>query len=93
MCVYMLGPLMGACIVCVHARTTDGCLYCGNTVIVMIFLQIIASIASSISSKDNIKRAITLALFGREPKNPGRWLNLAFPCGDPLTHVKSSFLP
>jgi len=33
--------------------------------------RVFASIAPSIYGHDNIKRAIALAMFGGEPKNPG----------------------
>ncbi|KAK5650844.1 hypothetical protein RI129_001873 [Pyrocoelia pectoralis] len=72
-----------------------------NTIIKMskdhrIAERIIASIAPSIYGHDFIKRALTLALFGGEPKNPGRKhkvrgdINVLI-CGDPGT-AKSQFL-
>jgi DNA replication licensing factor MCM2 len=51
--------------------------------------QIFASIAPSIYGHEEIKRAIGLAIFGGEPKNPGGKhkvrgdLNILC-CGDPL---------
>ncbi|KAJ3619389.1 hypothetical protein MTP99_005074 [Tenebrio molitor] len=58
--------------------------------------RIIASIAPSIYGHDYIKRALALALFGGEPKNPGQKhkvrgdINVLI-CGDPGT-AKSQFL-
>ena len=43
-----------------------------------IFIQIIASIAPSIYGHENIKRAIALALFSGEPKDPGTLLSHSF---------------
>jgi len=43
---------------------------------VLIVLQIFASMAPSIYGHDNIKRALALSMFGGEPKNPG----LLLPC-------------
>lgn len=58
--------------------------------------RIIASVAPSIYGHDYIKRALALALFGGEPKNPGQKhkvrgdINVLI-CGDPGT-AKSQFL-
>ncbi|KAJ8919037.1 hypothetical protein NQ315_016943 [Exocentrus adspersus] len=58
--------------------------------------RIISSIAPSIYGHDYIKRALALALFGGEPKNPGQKhkirgdINVLI-CGDPGT-AKSQFL-
>ncbi|KAF8561638.1 hypothetical protein P879_08044 [Paragonimus westermani] len=58
--------------------------------------RIFASIAPSVYGHDDIKRGITLALFGGEPKNPGGKhkvrgdINVLL-CGDPGT-AKSQFL-
>lgn len=58
--------------------------------------RIFASMAPSVYGHDDIKRAIALAMFGGEPKNPGGKhkvrgdLNVLF-CGDPGT-AKSQFL-
>ncbi len=58
--------------------------------------QIVASIAPSIYGHDSVKRAIALALFGGEPKDPGHKhkirgdINVLL-CGDPGT-AKSQFL-
>lgn len=58
--------------------------------------RVIASIAPSIYGHHEIKRAIALAMFGGEPKNPGQKhrvrgdINLLI-CGDPGT-AKSQFL-
>jgi len=35
-------------------------------------MQVFASIAPSIYGHDNIKRALALAMFGGEAKNPGK---------------------
>ncbi len=40
--------------------------------LLLLDFQIIASIAPSIYGHDDIKRAIAMALFGGEPKNPGK---------------------
>ncbi|XP_018570583.1 DNA replication licensing factor Mcm2 [Anoplophora glabripennis] len=58
--------------------------------------RVIASIAPSIYGHDFIKRALALALFGGEPKNPGQKHKLrgdinVLICGDPGT-AKSQFL-
>ncbi|KAF2893898.1 hypothetical protein ILUMI_12275 [Ignelater luminosus] len=58
--------------------------------------RIIASIAPSIYGHEFIKRALALALFGGEPKNPGQKHKVrgdinALICGDPGT-AKSQFL-
>ena len=37
--------------------------------------QIFASIAPSIYGHEDIKKAISLSMFGGEPKNPGRYLH------------------
>ncbi|CAK9298296.1 unnamed protein product [Gordionus sp. m RMFG-2023] len=58
--------------------------------------RIFASIAPSIHGHENIKRALALAIFGGEPKNPGQKhklrgdINILI-CGDPGT-AKSQFL-
>lgn len=58
--------------------------------------RILASIAPSIYGHEDIKRAIAMALFGGEPKNPGQKhkvrgdINILL-CGDPGT-AKSQFL-
>lgn len=58
--------------------------------------QIFASMAPSIYGHEDIKRAVALAIFGGEPKNPGGKhkvrgdLNVLI-CGDPGT-AKSQFL-
>lgn len=58
--------------------------------------RIFASIAPSIYGHDDIKRALALAMFGGEPKNPGGKHKVrgdinALICGDPGT-AKSQFL-
>lgn len=63
------------CIVEVLSMAIYACL--ANTVsfsflLLSLDFQIIASIAPSIYGHDDIKRAIAMALFGGEPKNPGK---------------------
>ena len=76
-------------------RTLPLCLMCMKKRMFLI-LQIFASVGPSIYGHEEIKRALALAIFGGEPKNPGGKhkvrgdINVLI-CGDPGT-AKSQFL-